>query len=117
MRYEDALRRLAINDLEMVDDLRIAASPMCDSGIDARTQALTRVGALVAVGGTVHSFGVEVTSALEAGATPDQIVDVLLAVAPVVGSAATVAAAPVLALALGYDIDGALESRHRPPAR
>ena len=41
------------------------------------------------------------------GATEEEIIDVLLAVAPVVGLARLTSAAPELALALGYDVDQA----------
>jgi len=40
-----------------------------------------------------------------AGATQDEIVAVLLAIAPAVGHARTVAVAPRLALARGYDVE------------
>jgi hypothetical protein len=42
------------------------------------------------------------------------VVDTLTAVAPSVGLARVVSAAPGLALALGYDIDRALESLDDP---
>ena len=41
--------------------------------------------------------------------TVDEIVGTLIAVAPIVGTARVVSAAPELALALGYDIEAALE--------
>jgi alkylhydroperoxidase/carboxymuconolactone decarboxylase family protein YurZ len=42
---------------------------------------------------------------VNAGATAAEIVDVLVGVIPVVGLPAVVAAAPKLAMALGYDTD------------
>jgi alkylhydroperoxidase/carboxymuconolactone decarboxylase family protein YurZ len=50
-----------------------------------------------------------VQAGLEAGATYDEIVGTLIAVMPIVGIARVVAAAPNLALALGYDVSEALE--------
>jgi hypothetical protein len=47
--------------------------------------------------------------ALASGATVDEIVGVLIAVAPTVGLARVVSAAPEVAFAIGYDIDAALE--------
>jgi 4-carboxymuconolactone decarboxylase len=44
-----------------------------------------------------------------AGATEDEIADVLLAVAPVTGLGRIVAAAPEVAIALGYDLAAELE--------
>jgi alkylhydroperoxidase/carboxymuconolactone decarboxylase family protein YurZ len=51
-----------------------------------------------------------VDRALAAGATVDDVVDTLKVVAPMVGLVNVVSAAPTLALALGYDIDAALET-------
>ena len=50
-----------------------------------------------------------------AGATADEIVGTLMAVAPITGVARTVAAAPEFGLALGYDVDAALESWNGDP--
>ncbi len=50
---------------------------------------------------------------MSVGATAAEIVDVLVGVVPVVGLPCVVAAAPNLAMALGYDTDDALEP---PPA-
>jgi alkylhydroperoxidase/carboxymuconolactone decarboxylase family protein YurZ len=46
---------------------------------------------------------------VSAGATAAEIVDVLIGVVPVVGLPRVVAAAPKLAMALGYDTDDDLE--------
>ena len=77
--------------------------------LDPRTVALVRLAALVAVGGAVPSYGAEADAAVSAGATAAEIVDVLVAVIPIVGLPRVVAAAPQLAMALGYDTDDALE--------
>ena len=50
-----------------------------------------------------------VQAGLDAGATYDEIVGTLIAVMPIVGIARVVAAAPNLALAVGYDVSEALE--------
>ena len=52
-----------------------------------------------------------IESALEAGATEQEIVGVLAALLPTLGPDRVSAAAPGLGLALGYDIDEALERR------
>jgi hypothetical protein len=49
------------------------------------------------------------TRALAAGATEDEITDVLLAIAPVAGLGRVVTAVPGVADAFGYDIEAALE--------
>jgi alkylhydroperoxidase/carboxymuconolactone decarboxylase family protein YurZ len=79
--------------------------------LDPRTLALVRLGALVAVGGAVPSFGAQADAAVNSGATVEEIVAVLLGVVPIVGLPRVVAAAPRLAMALGYDTDDAAESR------
>ena len=48
------------------------------------------------------------TRALAAGATEDEIADVLLAIAPVAGLGRVTAAIPDLAAALGYDVEAEL---------
>jgi DNA-binding CsgD family transcriptional regulator len=58
---------------------------------------------------TATAYRDVVADAHAAGATADEVVDTLCAVAPVVGSARVVSAAPGLALAAGYDVDAALE--------
>ena len=47
--------------------------------------------------------------AIAAGATEDEIADVLLAIAPVAGLGKVASAAPDVATALGYDVETALE--------
>ena len=49
--------------------------------------------------------------ALAAGASNDEIVASLEAVTPVTGAARVVQCTPKIALALGYDVDAALERR------
>ena len=88
-----------------------AADVECGA-LDPRTLALVRLAALVAVGGAVPSFGAQTDAAVSAGASDAEIVEVLLGVISVVGLPRVVAAAPKLAMALGYEIDEAFE----PPA-
>ena len=81
----EALRLLlAINDAHFAEE--------CVSGVgdkslklDSRMLALVRIGVLVAVGGAVPSYGAEVDAAVSAGATVDEIVEVLVSVVPLVG--------------------------------
>ena len=68
-----------------------------------------RIAALVAVGGAVPSYGAWADAAVSAGAMPAEIVDVLVGVVPIVGVPCAVAKATKLALALGQDVDDALE--------
>ena len=100
------LRRLAINDEHVFGD---GAAGLDLVMLDPKTLGLVRLAALVAVGGTVPSYGAETDAAIGAGATAAETVGVLLAVVAVVGVPSVVAAAPRLAMALGYDVDEALE--------
>ena len=52
--------------------------------------------------------GVNAGRAIDAGASPAEIVDVLVGLIPVIGLPRIVAAAPTLALGLGYDTEAAL---------
>jgi 4-carboxymuconolactone decarboxylase len=110
VRFHETLRRLAMIDESFVEDeaglkLDLAAS----SALDPRTAALLRVGVSVALGSPEVSLQWSVARALAAGASGDQIADVLLAIAPVTGLGPVVAAATDLGTALGYDVDLALE--------
>ena len=75
------------------------------SGLDVRTYALVNVAALIALDAAPASYIWQVGLALDAGVTAEEILALLIALNPVVGSAKIVAAAPELALALGVDID------------
>ena len=98
----ERLRRLAINDAHIADD---HGDGLGTGALDPKTLALVRLAALVAVGGAVPSYGALADAAVSAGATAAEIVDVLVSVLPIVGLPLVVAAAPKLALALGYDTD------------
>jgi alkylhydroperoxidase/carboxymuconolactone decarboxylase family protein YurZ len=104
------LRSLALNDEEFIDSvLSIRPEDVEASALDPKAHALVRLGALLALDGAPASYQSVVGSALASGATVEEIVGVLIAVAPMVGIARIVSAAPELALAVGYDIDSALE--------
>jgi 4-carboxymuconolactone decarboxylase len=108
---EDVLRELAMHDEAALSSaLAIRPDIPGELAIDARACALIRFAALVCVDGPVVSYQSAVTLALGAGATAREIVDTLRAIAPVTGTARVVAAAPAVALAIGYDIATALEA-------
>ena len=97
MDYTDRLLRLAINDV------RPDEGGVEPEVLDAKVVALVRLAALIAVGGAVPTYGAEVDDAVSAGATTAEIVDVLAAVIPILGLPSVVAAAPKVALGLGFD--------------
>jgi alkylhydroperoxidase/carboxymuconolactone decarboxylase family protein YurZ len=114
--YTDHLRLLALNDTAYVGRLAMHSDLPVDE-CDAKTLSLARLGALIATGGAVPSYCAETEAALDAGATPAELVAVLLGVASVVGMPCIVEAAPNLALALGYDTAAALEGVKDPALR
>ena len=102
------LRRIAINDEQFAGGVSPAWGLGCGM-LDPKTLAIARIAALVAVGGAVPSYGAEVDAAVSAGATAAEIVEVLVGIVSLVGLPCVVAAAPTLAMALGYDVNDALE--------
>ena len=114
-RYKETLRRLAMIDEAFVEDeaglgLAVARTP----NLEPRTAALLQLGALVASGSPALCLEWSTGRALAAGATEDEIADVLLAIAPVTGLGRVVSAAPDIATALGYDVGAALEDLDDP---
>ncbi len=108
---EEELRRLAINDERQVAEvmgLFPGAPSPCP--LEPRTQALARMSALIAIDAGHVSLQHAVTDAIAQGASSQDIVALLATIAPAVGYARVVAAAPAIAAALGYDIDQGLEA-------
>jgi len=106
-RYQETLRRLAIFDEELV-----AAGFGLDltgaSALDLKIAALLQLAVSVAIGSSAACLEWSVGRALAAGATKDEIADVLVAIAPVAGIGRVVSAAPQVATALEYDIEASL---------
>jgi 4-carboxymuconolactone decarboxylase len=100
-----ALAALAMGDADVLG----AAADMREhlrtgSSLDAKTFSLVKIGALVALDAGPASYVWQVKAALEAGASPEEILGVLTAVAPQTGMPRVVAAAPEIMLALGLDL-------------
>jgi 4-carboxymuconolactone decarboxylase len=97
-----ALAELALGDPELLGEgLEMRAQMQRQSGLDPRTFALVKVAALIALDAPPASYLWQVGNALDDGATPEDLIGVLRAVAPQVGGPKTVAAAPELMVALG----------------
>lgn len=71
------------------------------TGLDARTYALVKIAALIALDAPPASYVWQIGNALDEGVTPEDILGVLRAVAFQVGGPKIVAAAPEIMLALG----------------
>ena len=112
VRFQETLRRLAMIDEGFVaDEAGLGLGPAAASTLDPKTAALLQVAVSVALGSAAVCLEWSAARALAAGATEDEIADVLLAVAPVTGLGRVVCAAPDVATALGYDIAAALEEQ------
>ena len=109
--YKEILRRLALGDEAFVASvLGMGCDTAVVSQLDQKTYALARVSASLALDGAPSSYQSNVELALAAGASVDEVVGCLIAVVPTIGLTRAVSAAPELALALGYDVDAALET-------
>ena len=103
--HEELVRRLALNDEKAIASI-LGANTGADvsPALGPRTTALVRLGALVAAPSASASYQWAVGAAFAAGADEEDIVGVLLTVAPIVGATRVEAAAPEVAAALGYDL-------------
>jgi 4-carboxymuconolactone decarboxylase len=109
--HEENLRRLALHDERCIQSmLGIHLSNNHSQGLDPKTQALVRLGGLVAMGAAPASYHWAAAAALDAGATAEEVVGTLIAVAPISGLARVISATSEVALAIGYDIDQAFET-------
>jgi 4-carboxymuconolactone decarboxylase len=100
----ERLRQLAINDGRF-GDVNGRQATLAPRELDAKILALVRIAGLVAVCGAVPSFGAQADAAIAAGASDDEIVDVLVGLIPILGLPCVVSATPRLAMALGYDTE------------
>jgi 4-carboxymuconolactone decarboxylase len=105
----EMLAGLAVSDSDLLaEGLELRTEWQTRSGLDARSYALVKIAALIALDAPPASYLWQVANALDAGATPADLLGVLIAVAPQVGGPKTVAAAPELMVALGLSLPGEL---------
>ena len=99
---QQALSGLSTGDLAFLDAAVGLRETMREAtGLDGRTFGLVKVASLIALDAPPTSYVWQVANALDEGATPEDILGVLRAVAPQVGLPKVVAAAPHIMLALG----------------
>jgi AhpD family alkylhydroperoxidase len=106
-RFEETLRKLAIFHEGFVE-AGLGPGVTDTPSLDARTVGLLQVAASVATGSSAVCLQWSAARALAAGATKDEITDVLLAIVSVTGLGAIVTAAPEVAITLEYDVEAAL---------
>ena len=112
---EETLRRLALHDPACIEDALTGDGTGCP--LDPKVRALVRLAGLISADAPYPALSWGVDEALRAGASSEEVVATLLAVAPAIGSSRLVAEAPRLALALGWDVDAAIEELDPPIGR
>lgn len=99
------LSALSVGDGSFLEEaLGLREAELEASSLDSRTFALVKIAALIALDAPPASYAWQVANALADGATPEDILAVLKAVAPQVGGPRVVAAAPELMVALGLSL-------------
>jgi alkylhydroperoxidase/carboxymuconolactone decarboxylase family protein YurZ len=106
---EERFRRLSLNDEPLIEMLLGSRDDGAPPALEPKTAALVRIAGLLAMDAETPTYQWAVTEALGCGATPDEVLGVLITIAPAVGQARVVSAAPKLGLALGHDVQIALE--------
>ena len=106
----DTLSGISAGDLGLLEQAMGLRETMLEaSGLDERTFALVKIASLIALDAPPASYAWQVANALDAGATPEDVLGVLRAVAPQVGGPRVVAAAPEIMVALGLALPEAAE--------
>ena len=80
---QETLSGVSAGDLELLEAaVGLREAELEASGLDPRTFALVKIAALIALDAPPASYAWQVANALEDGATPEDMLDVLPAVAP-----------------------------------
>lgn len=95
----------ASSEAPVLDTLAaMTAESVARCGLDDNGLIAARLAALVAVDAPASSYLLHVGPAMDAGVTIEQVQDILIAVAPIVGTAKTMSAAAKITDALGVVI-------------
>ena len=101
----NALSGLAMGDIEVLGEaLELREAARENSGLDPRSFALVKIAALIALDSPPASYLWQISNAIDAGASPQDILGVLKAVAPQVGGPKAISAAPEIMVALGLSL-------------
>ncbi len=82
----------------------MTAESIARCGLDDNGLVAARIAALAAVDAPASSYLMHVGAAVDAGVTVEQVQDILIAVAPIIGTARTLSAAAKITEALGVVI-------------
>lgn len=100
-----ALADISRGDAQALEELlELREARLERTGLDARTFSLVQIAVLIALDAPPASYAWQIANAVEAGATAENILGVLRAVALQVGGPKVVAAAPEIMLALGLSL-------------
>jgi hypothetical protein len=101
---------MAIGEAPVLETLAdLTAVSVLRSELDAQSLLMVRLAALIAVDAPAASYLLQVEPAAEVGITLEMVQDVLVTVAPIVGTAKTLSASAKIIEALGLAIELALE--------
>jgi len=104
------LTGISTGDTALLEDaLGLREAQLERTGLDGRTFGLVKIAALIALDAPPVSYAWQVPNALDEGATPEDILGVLRAVAPQVGGPKVMAAAPEIMVALGLPLPDGVE--------
>ena len=97
---------MADDNTPVLDTLALmTAASISNCNLDGRELMLVRIAALASAGAPPASYLANVGPAVEFGVTLEDVQNVLVAIAPLIGSARVVAAAGNVTRALGFAID------------
>ena len=97
----ETLTGISTGDASLLEDaLGLREAQLERTGLDGRTFGLVKIAALIALDAPPVSYAWQIPNALAEGATPEDLVGVLRAIAPQVGGPRVMAAAPEIMVAL-----------------
>jgi 4-carboxymuconolactone decarboxylase len=106
----EILAGIASGQAEMLDSaLALREAHLDSTGLDERTFGLVKIAVLIALDAPPASYAWQVANAIDGGASAEDILGVLRAVAPQVGGPRVIAAAPEIMLALGLSLPDTVE--------
>jgi alkylhydroperoxidase/carboxymuconolactone decarboxylase family protein YurZ len=99
------LSGIAVGDLDILETaIGLREFGREATGLEGRAYSLVKIAALIALDAPPASYAWQIANALEEGATAEDILGVLRAVAPQVGGPRVMAAAPEIMLGLGLSL-------------
>jgi alkylhydroperoxidase/carboxymuconolactone decarboxylase family protein YurZ len=99
--HRELVRRLTLNDERVLSEVMSGESPGSAELLDERTRALVRFAGLIALDSETASLQAARDASWAAGAVDEEIVDTVVAVAPIVGTARVDSIVPRLSRILG----------------